>query len=585
MLVQSNLSIVQPGRQIPVQRAHTTQLTTHFIPTLRFRSLFWTRSILDLQPYIHILILFDYAFPTRMSVFSRAHIQNLGPNHTFPLHASCSRCHHFLSKHAVPILKTIEETFDVTCPVCGRLLVRLGRSSTQSSLASQETIVPDTHRSNGTVSQANSILVQPRSSTSSNSRSHSLRWAPDDRVPSEPTQATSPRIHLSDVDEISSDAENHHDIHDSIEDESVIGNGNLNHAERPTSTPTEHVEQNRSARKRTRLGYLGKRATFVVRKASSLMRKVRFLTSRKPGSRRTSLASRRSTSTLNIMRTRIDQAWSVTPMAPALTPDLTPDLTQDNLHQSNVSSVPSNLEKPVAYQAAPLSGQDVTTLGSDSPATVTTVPAKEEALRQKRRELSHRARLRDLQLRSCPCAPMCDCHPIYGRPRPISRSQTDPLNPLVSVPSAGEVLRTDYLYHDLQQLDRTARGDQTGTNLPRDTRSSPRTSQGSVSIDSAATTEVNPGSDSLSASSPRQSRPTNSYRATDQAAPQASSRPITSQLDTQINGHLAEGDHVDADRTPTQRTIYREDEMLPGTPLPDTDSATLLMGVGQWPGL
>lgn len=292
------------------------------------------------------------------------------------------------------------------------------------------------------MSRANSILGQPRSSKSSNSRSHSLRWAPDDPVPSESTQAAIHRIHLSDVDKTSSGAENQHDIQDSglpaqqatVEDLSVIGNGTLNHAERRPSTPIEHVEQNRSARKRTRLGYLGKRATFVVRKASTLMRKVRFLTSRKPVSRRTSLVSRRSTSTLNIVRTRIDQTRNMTLMAP--------DSTQNSLQQSNVSLVPSNLERPVVYQAAPLSGQDVTTLGSDNPATVTTVPAKEAARRQKRRELSHRARLRDLQIRSCPCAPMCDCHPIYGLPRPIRRSQTNPLNPLVSVPSVGEVLRT-----------------------------------------------------------------------------------------------------------------------------------------------
>lgn len=69
----------------PVRSYHS--VTTRFIPALGYRLLFWTRSILDLQPTYTVLLLFGYAFETRMSVVSRAHFQDLGPNHTFPLHA------------------------------------------------------------------------------------------------------------------------------------------------------------------------------------------------------------------------------------------------------------------------------------------------------------------------------------------------------------------------------------------------------------------------------------------------------------------------------------------------------------------
>ena len=74
---------------------------------------------------------------------------------TVPFHASCPQCHHFFNHIDIVLPVGPDGKVDVLCPICGHLHCRLGRSSTQDTILSQETI-----------HDPNSLLAQPSSTRS-----------------------------------------------------------------------------------------------------------------------------------------------------------------------------------------------------------------------------------------------------------------------------------------------------------------------------------------------------------------------------------------------------------------------------------
>lgn len=61
---------------------------------------------------------------------------------TLPFHASCAKCHHFFNHIRIDLPGGPGEKFDAICPVCQKIHFRLGGTSTQESLLSQETMLP-----------------------------------------------------------------------------------------------------------------------------------------------------------------------------------------------------------------------------------------------------------------------------------------------------------------------------------------------------------------------------------------------------------------------------------------------------------
>src|SRR5437773_1795229 len=82
------------------------------------------------------------------------------------IHSSCARCHHFINKEVFRVPKDLQgQGADVICRNCGNRIMKLGRESTHSSFASQETTPPPVERTDSTgTGEVQGGLIFPRNS-------------------------------------------------------------------------------------------------------------------------------------------------------------------------------------------------------------------------------------------------------------------------------------------------------------------------------------------------------------------------------------------------------------------------------------
>ncbi|KAH0541985.1 hypothetical protein FGG08_003617 [Glutinoglossum americanum] len=70
-----------------------------------------------------------------------------GSDSDLPIHSSCPRCHHYINKEVLRLPKNFQrQGVEVKCSNCGNRIMLLGRESTHSSFASQETTHPVVER-------------------------------------------------------------------------------------------------------------------------------------------------------------------------------------------------------------------------------------------------------------------------------------------------------------------------------------------------------------------------------------------------------------------------------------------------------